>query len=199
MTTAAANFVETPFGPSLAPAQRAARAGRNHFKELFEQTATGETPARPATPQAALAHQRVTFSPPALTVRSELHSGQPGQPPAEHTRSAAAGGAAGPPANSPAPGSLSAPGIDLSGYKPMASPVSLQPLTDALTQAGLSPDKFQFDQIESFEAFPTRPDLSYTNRQILIRGPRGAGLFDWTWALRTPWVTAIELKTLGIA
>lgn len=191
MNTVPANFVDTPFGPSLAPERRASD-GRNHFKELFEQTTDSETPA-PA------ARQRVAFSPPGMAIRSEVHAGQPDQTPPQQTRSAAAEGASGPPASWAALPPAAVHGADLGDYKRMAAPVSLQPLIDALTQAGLSLNQFQFDQLESFEVFPTRPDLSYTNRQILIQGPRGAGLFDWTWALRTPWVTAVEIKSLGIA
>jgi hypothetical protein len=191
MNTVPANFVDTPFGPSLAPGRRAS-TGRNHFKELFEQMATPGTPVSDA-------QKRVAFSPPGMTIRSEVHVNQPDQTPQQQTRSAAAEGTNGPPASSATLPSAAVHGADLGDYKRMAAPVSLQPLTDALTQAGLSPNQFQFDQLESFEVFPTRPDLSYTNRQILIQGPHGAGLFDWTWALRTPWVTAVEIKSLGIA
>jgi hypothetical protein len=41
--------------------------------------------------------------------------------------------------------------------------------------------------------------LDYTTHQLVIRGPHGAGMFDRDLALRTPWVTAVELRTYGIA
>ncbi len=88
--------------------------------------------------------------------------------------------------------------VDTSWFRPSA-PVSLQALSDALRFAGLDPGQFRVDQLEADANFPGRPDLSYTTRQLLIRGPHGEGLFDRDLALRTPWVTAVELRSYGIA
>ena len=171
---------------------------RNSFKELFEGTGTYQTAQTPSP-----------FSPPgvALHAAARLPSGSPAL---ATTRSAVVAAASGPPslpaATAITPSNIGAgaavpsvPGMDLSMYTVVNPPVSLQPLRDALQRAGLSPDQFQFTELQSFETFPTRPDLSYTNRQILIQGPHGAGLFDLYWALRSPGVTAIELRSYGIA
>jgi hypothetical protein len=90
------------------------------------------------------------------------------------------------------------PTVDTSWFRPSA-PVSLEALERALERAGLNLARFTFEQIEAEGDFPGRPDLSYTTRQIVIRGPNGAGMFDRDLTLRTPWVTAVELQTYGIA
>jgi len=96
------------------------------------------------------------------------------------------------------PAAVEGPTVDTSWFRP-STPVSLQALEDALRRAGLDPTKFQFEQVEADGEFPGRPDLSYTTRQIVIRGPNGAGMFDRDLVLRSPWVTAVELRTYGIA
>lgn len=90
------------------------------------------------------------------------------------------------------------PTVDTSWFRPSA-PVSLDALQQAIHQAGLNPTAFTFEQVEASGDFPERPDLSYITRQLVIRGPHGAGMFDRDLALRTPWVTAVELQTYGIA
>ena len=72
-------------------------------------------------------------------------------------------------------------------------------MQQALQQAGLDPSRFTFEQLEASGDFPGHPNLSYVTRQLVIRGPNGAGLFDRDLALRTPWVTAVELRSYGIA
>jgi hypothetical protein len=90
------------------------------------------------------------------------------------------------------------PTMDTSWFRPSA-PVSLEALDRALERAGLNPARFTYEQIEADGEFPGRPELSYITRQLVIRGPNGAGMFDRDLALRTPWVTAVELQTYGIA
>jgi len=90
------------------------------------------------------------------------------------------------------------PTVDTSWFRP-STPVSLEALESALRRAGLDPARFTLEQVEADGEFPDRPLLSYTTYQLVIRGPHGAGMFDRELALRTPWVTAIELQTYGIA
>jgi hypothetical protein len=90
------------------------------------------------------------------------------------------------------------PTVDTTWFRPSA-PVSLEALERALERAGLNPGRFTFEQVEADGTFPGRPDFSYVTRQLVIRGPNGAGMFDRDLALRTPWVTAVELQTYGIA
>ncbi len=92
----------------------------------------------------------------------------------------------------------SVPGLDLSEYSVASTVHSLAPLLDAIKKAGINPAELQFDQLEAYEAFPGRADLSFTDRQILIRSAKGAQLFDLNLALRTPWVTAAELRSYGL-
>ena len=182
----------TPSSPlPYAPARRtpvrpvAVPARRNSFKELFEQNPAGQIEVRPRDPLGNWARPRLA----------------PPRPPAASSpvsRAATAAPAATTPAAS-ASFDIRVPGIDLSIYTPIANPVSLDPLKQAMAQLGLSPDEFQFDQLESYEVVPGHPELSYINKQILIRGPHGGKLFDFVWALRTPWVTAQELITYKIA
>jgi hypothetical protein len=91
------------------------------------------------------------------------------------------------------------PGTDLSEYSPLNPPVSLAPLPQEMARQGLDISQFQFTELSSYEAFPGRPDLSFYNRQLLIQGPNGSKLFDLGLALQSPWVTAVELKSYGIA
>jgi len=159
--------------PDAAPHGR-----RNSFQELFGGP-VGSTEARgdkPPLPVAPLTSRIETTAQPAAAT--------PDAPPPDHS------------SPDPVP---SIPGTDMSVYSRIAKPLSLDPLMQALEQAGLVPDHFRFDQLESFEAVPGHPELSYINRQLLIRGPHGAKLFDLAWALRTPWVTAAELKIYKVA
>jgi hypothetical protein len=91
------------------------------------------------------------------------------------------------------------PGMDLSHYALLIPPVSLQPLLDEMRRQGLDPNRFQFTELQSYDAFPTRPDWSVTMHQLLIQGPNGAKLYDLDWSLRTPWVTTVDVKSSHIA
>ncbi|HYM10984.1 MAG TPA: hypothetical protein VEU62_09630 [Bryobacterales bacterium] len=103
------------------------------------------------------------------------------------------------PASVAAASHLTVPGMDLSEYSPMDPPLSLAPLQQEMARQGLDVSLFQFSQLSSYEVFPGRPDLSFYNHQLLIQGPHGAKLFDLGLALKTPWVTAVELKSYGLA
>jgi hypothetical protein len=158
---------------ALAPAAPATWK-RNHFHVLFEQ--------RPLdTPETA--RLRVPFSPPGAAVRASR---------TDHVfHETARSGAA--------VATLDLPDELGDFWSPSPQEVSLDPLLAALRQAGLNPEQFRFEQVEAFQPFPTRPEYDYTTRQVLITGPNGQGLFDRDLALRTPWVTAVELRTYGIA
>jgi hypothetical protein len=147
-------------------------ARRNSFQEVF---GAGARPLRRSVPQA-----------------KTLKAG----PAPEFRRLAEIKAASASPAT---PRSVAAPpAVDTSWFRPSA-PVSLSALEQALFQAGLNPADFQFEQVEADGEFPGRPDLSYTSRQVVIRGPHGAGMFDRDLVLRSPWVTAVELRSYGIA
>jgi hypothetical protein len=90
------------------------------------------------------------------------------------------------------------PTVDTSWFRP-STPVSLAALEQALQHAGLDPTRFSFEQVEADGKFPGHAVLDYTTHQLVIRGPHGAAMFDRDLALRTPWVTAVELRTYGIA
>ena len=171
--------------PSRGPGFR-----RNHFHALFEQTALEDATAPPvrSLPRPAASPARSpeptslpkALSEPALAIPNRSDDARLASPTTPST----------------APASSSVLGLDW--YTPIASPISLDPLLRAMEQAGLSTGQFEFQQLEAFQPFPGRSDLSYTTRQVLIRGPRGMGLFDLGLATRTPWVTATELRSYGI-
>ena len=185
---------------SAAPRETAAPNRRNSFLEVFGAGAPPRTPQASATTrEAAAPTRRNSFlevfgagAPPrapqtsaapretAATVKEATH---PQSPPPSTTSTVRASQSS---------------TIDTSWFRPSA-PASLEALHRALEQAGLNPAQFQFEQIEADGTFPGRPDLSYVTHQLLIRGPNGVGLFDRDLALRTPWVTAIELRSYGIA
>ncbi len=128
------------------------------------------------------------------------------QPETSKENSTEGGGAPGPEDPNSVPDSAritdfipNVPGMDLSHYTLLRPPVSLEPLLDEMRRQGLDPSKFQFTELESYDAFPTRPDWSVTMHQLLIQGPNGAKLYDLDWSLRTPWVTAVDMKTSHIA
>ncbi len=154
-------------------------------------------------------------SPPAgrsATARTRLAFSTPRT--AAHTRSAAASAAAGPNAHhthdphppapapstpSPTPNSTEGDAVNLGWYTPIQAPLPLESLYEAMRQIGLSPSDFQFQQLEAYLPFPTRPDLDFVSRQVLIQGRNGRrALFDLDLALRTPWVAAQELRSNGL-
>ena len=181
------------------PAARPA-PGWNSFRALFEQLPWQPGAAHPSKPQPALAQTRSPFSPPGAEMRSQLAQGKP---PLEQTRSAAAVNAQGP-ASSPANGApltdqVTSLGQPLDWYSPISSPISLKPLLDAMSRAGLNVNRFSFDELEAATTFPDHPEFDFTTRQVLIRGPNGSGLFDIPLVLRSPFVTLEELRSYGIA
>jgi hypothetical protein len=131
---------------------------------------------------------------PAGTIHTQ--AAQPLQPAVSATASDPAPPTTTPAAPSGAPPQV--PGLDLREYTPIQATVALNPLLAAIKNAGIDPNSLQFDQLQAYEAFPGRADLSYTTQQILIRGPKGAQLFDLNLALKTPWVTAAELRYYGV-
>jgi len=154
------------------PGAAPAPAGkRNSFRELFEGASTA-----PTTPAATTRTALATSAAAARTAPALLAASRPLTQPA----------------------ALPVSPLDTSWLRP-SQPVSLDPLLAELRRAGLDPGLFQFDQMEASQGFPPQPALGFLTRQIAIRGPNGAGLFDRDLALRTPWVTAIELRSYGIA
>jgi len=195
------------------------KSRRNSFRELFSQAPPAAAKPRQAAPR------RLQFSPPGMAVAASRSiratmpehwraAGGAQGPPSQPAPNLSAGLIASVPRpmepaspepvapreRIPADQHISPPpGIDLNGYTYIPTPVSLEPLYQAMRQNGMNPASFQFDQLEAYMAFPGRPEFDFINRQILIRGPRGAGMFDLRLVLRSPSVTAVELASYGIA
>lgn len=205
MIHSANRFFQTqPLQPYGKPHPASHHGKRNSFQELFERDLAADAGANAFGAQGR-AQAASHALPAAAAASTPARLRQAPAPPASVAVAAppasAAEAAPGPPFGAPVVlGVNENPlGVDLAGYEPIDKPLALDPLKQAMQNAGLPLDKFSFDEVQSLEIFPTRPDLSFINRQLLITGPGGAKLFDLNLALRTPWVTAVELQTDGIA
>ncbi len=187
------NTTPIPSSPAPAPDPRGPGFRRNHFHALFEQVPLGPNDLAPPVPAVARVSAPVSAPVVVVTQPAPVQHSSPVQPPPPPQRPVVA-------VTTPRSQQEEDPIPGIPEYYHRSSDLtSLEPLLEAMRRAGLDPGKFQFEQVEAFQEFPEHPELSFTHRQIVIRGPSGMGMFDRDLALRTPWVTVVELKTYGIA
>jgi hypothetical protein len=68
-------------------------------------------------------------------------------------------------------------------------------LASAMAETGLDPSRFR---VSYWEELVSYPGGNYVNRNLTVEGPTGQKLdFDAAWTLKTPWVTARELREQG--
>jgi hypothetical protein len=70
-------------------------------------------------------------------------------------------------------------------------------LASAMSETGLDPSQFR---VSYWEELVSYPGGNYVNRNLTVEGPNGQKVdFDAAWTMKTPWVTARELRDYGIA
>lgn len=100
-------------------------------------------------------------------------------------------------ANEPSPAAPWPATIVTPSTLPELAKESKAALADAMVKAGMDPSQYRVSYWEELVWYPAG---NYINKFLTVQGPDGKKIdFDANWTLKTPWVTATEIKDLARA